>query len=82
MYKNTISDHYTVGNGSYNTPFDFPKDTEQNFKSETKILKVFKFLSKKYSILAIFNKKLKNLKVCVSKLKSRSVSFGKSKGVL
>ena len=31
--------HYIVGMGSYNTPFDFPKDTERNFKSETKIFR-------------------------------------------
>ena len=45
-HENTIPDHYIVGNESYNTPLDFPKDTERNFNSETKFFKIFNFLSK------------------------------------
>ena len=45
-YENIIPDHDILGTGSYNTPFDFPKDTERNFNSKTKFFKIFNFLSK------------------------------------
>ena len=46
MYENTIPGHYIVGTESYTIPFDFLKDTERNFNSETKIFKSFNFLFK------------------------------------
>ena len=38
-----IPGHYITGNESYDIPLDFPKDSERNFKFETKIFNIFNF---------------------------------------
>ena len=38
-----IPGHYIIGNESYNTPLNFPKDSEWNFKSENKIFNILNF---------------------------------------
>ena len=73
----TISGRYIVGNESYSIPFHFPKDTEWNFKSETKILKMFDFLSKKCSSFSNFLTKIKNVENFCLRLRSSICTFGK-----
>ena len=57
-----ISGRYIIGNESYDILLHFPKDSEWNFKSETKICNIFIFLAEKLGIFDhIFNQKMKLL---------------------
>ena len=61
----TISGRYIVGNESYSIPFHFPKDTEWNFKYETKIFNIFNFLSKNHWKMSNFLFKNENFLKCL-----------------
>ena len=52
-----IPGHYIIGNESYNTPLNFPKDLEWNFKFETKIYNNFIFWRKNWAFFTIFSTK-------------------------
>ena len=43
VHEIMIPGHYITGNESYDIPLDFPKDSERNFKFETKIFNIFNF---------------------------------------
>ena len=52
--KNMVWGHYIVGKGSYNIGFDFPKHSEWNFKSKTKISNFYHFVCENCVKMAIF----------------------------